>query len=62
MPEKHADEPDADVAKLLVLEACERLVGQGLAVWCQGAADELELQLRSGEVFALRESGITRVV
>ncbi len=58
---EHAQAPDDGVAEILVLEACEQLVEHRLATWRRGATDEIELQLSSGEVFAFRESGITRV-
>jgi hypothetical protein len=49
------------LAKVVVFNALLRLVENGLAVWRRNAGDELELQLVPGEVFALGDTGITRV-
>lgn len=61
MPAPHPRESDDQSTKVFVLEAVQQLVAQGLAVWRRCAADEFELELVSGEVFAFRETGITRI-
>jgi hypothetical protein len=61
MPARHAQRPDDELAKVIVFDALLRLVENGLAVWRRNAGDELELQVVSGEVFALGDTGITRV-
>jgi len=47
--------------KVIVFDVLLRLVENGLAVWHRNASDGLELQVVSGEVFALGDTGITRV-
>ena len=61
MPARHAQQSDDELAKAIVFDALLRLVENGLAVWRRNAGDELELQVVSGEVFALGDTGITRV-
>lgn len=61
MSAPHPRESDDELAKVFVLDALQQLVERGLAIWRRSAADELELQLVSGEVFALRDTGITPV-
>ena len=45
--------------KVIVFDALLHLVENGLAVWHRNASDGLELQVVSGEVFALGDTGIT---
>src|SRR5690348_1488673 len=61
MRARHAQHSDDELAKVVVFNALLRLVENGLAVWRRNAGDELELQVVSGEVFALGDTGITRV-
>ena len=60
-PARHAQQSDDELAKVIIFDALLRLVENGLAVWRRNAGDELELQVVSGEVFALGDTGITRV-
>ncbi len=61
LPARQAQQSDDELAKVIVFDALLRLVENGLAVWHRNAGDELELQVVSGEVFALGDTGITRV-
>ena len=61
LPARQAQQSDDELAKVIVFDALLRLVENGLAVWRRNASDEPELQLVSGELFALGDTGITRV-
>jgi len=61
LPARHAQQSDGELANVIVFDALLRLVENGLAVCRRNASDEPELQLVSGEVFALDDTGITRV-
>ena len=61
MSARRAQEADDELDKAIVFDALLRLVENGLAVWRRNAGDKLELQLVSGEVFALDDIGVTRV-
>jgi len=58
---RRAQQLDDESAKVVVFDALLCLVENGLAVWRRNAGGKLELQLISGEVFALRDRGIARI-
>lgn len=58
---RRAQQSDDELPKVIVFDALSRLVKNGLAVWHRNAGAKLELQLVSGEVFALGDIGLTRV-
>jgi hypothetical protein len=49
------------LTRAVVVDALQHLVDSGLAIWRRNSHQEIELQLLSGAVFALGETGLTRV-